>query len=88
MIFHCEQCGECCRHVNLSPLYHPLDRGDGICRYLEGNLCSIYETRPLLCRVEESYKAFFQEKLSEEDYIRLNQEACYKIKQDYLEGGY
>lgn len=84
MMFVCDRCGECCRHVNLSPLYHSLDRGDGVCKYLTGNLCSIYDSRPLLCRVDESYEAFFKECMSIEDYERLNYETCYKMKQNLL----
>ena len=76
MKFKCSQCGECCRHLDRSELYRDLDRGDGICRYLTGNLCSIYETRPLLCRVDESYEAFFSEIYTQDEYYRLNEEAC------------
>lgn len=41
----------------------PFDRlhdGDGVCRFLDGNLCSIYDERPPLCRVDESYYLFVQ----------------------------
>ena len=80
MKFKCSQCGECCRHLDRSELYRDLDRGDGICRYLTGNLCSIYETRPLLCRVDESYEAFFSEIYTRDKYYRLNEEACRILK--------
>lgn len=79
-MFLCDQCGVCCRNLRLSPLYAELDRGDGVCKYLSGNLCSIYEFRPLLCRVDESYEKFFKEVMSLEDYYRLNQEACEMLK--------
>ena len=49
-MFYCDRCGACCRNLRKSKLYAELDRGDGTCRYLAGNLCSIYENRPLLCR--------------------------------------
>ena len=80
MKFKCSQCGECCRHLDRSELYRDLDRGDGICRYLTGNLCSIYETRPLLCRVDESYEAFFSEIYTRDEYYRLNEDACRILK--------
>lgn len=80
MMYDCDQCGECCRHLNLSPLYQELDRGDGVCKYLQGNLCSIYEKRPLLCRVDDSFDLFFQGTMSRDEYYRLNHEACCKIK--------
>ena len=80
-MFPCDQCGECCRNLNLSPLYSDLDRGDGICRYLSGNRCSIYEERPLLCRIDECYDIFFQDKMTLEEYYSLNQKACDRLKQ-------
>ncbi len=79
-MFQCDKCGACCRNVNLSPLYAELDRGDGVCRYLTGSLCSIYGERPLLCRVDESYQNFFVGRMSKEEYYRLNYEACDKLK--------
>ena len=73
------------RHVqvrllrSLLPASEP-DRGDGTCKYLSGNLCSIYEKRPLLCRVDESYQKFFREVMSIDTYYRLNYEACQTLK--------
>ena len=79
-MFVCDKCGCCCRHLNLSKAYASLDRGDGVCRYLTGNLCSIYESRPLLCRMDESYRAIFQFVMSRQDYDRLNAEECQRLK--------
>ena len=76
MMFKCSQCGECCRHLDRSELYRELDRGDGVCRYLSGNLCSIYENRPLLCRIDESYDKYFSEIYTRDEYYRLNEQAC------------
>lgn len=80
MMFVCDKCGACCRHLDMSPLYNELNRGDGVCKFLRENLCSIYENRPLLCRVDESYDAFFLETMSKDEYNRLNYEACDKLK--------
>lgn len=80
MMFPCDQCGACCRNLHLSPLYAELDRGDGVCKYLSGNLCSIYESRPLLCRIDESYEKFFKEVMSLEEYYQLNHDACQLLK--------
>lgn len=81
-MFTCDKCGECCRHLNRSELYKDLDRGDGICIYLEGDLCSIYDERPLLCRIDESYKVFFSSLYTKEEYYRLNKKACDNMKKD------
>ena len=81
MMFQCDQCGECCRNLDQSPVYRDLHDGNGVCRYLYGNLCSIYENRPLLCRVDESYSVFFASVLSYEEYIQLNYKYCEELKQ-------
>ena len=79
-MFKCDKCGECCRNLHLSDLYKELDKGDGVCKYLEGNLCSIYNERPLLCRVDESYQKLFKEKVSYDEYLKLNEYYCEKFK--------
>ena len=68
MMFECRHCGCCCRNLDKSDIYAPLDRGDGICRFLSGNDCTIYEKRPLLCRVDESYDCYFHLYVSREKY--------------------
>ena len=79
-MFKCDCCGECCRNLNMSAIYSELDRGDGCCTYLIGNRCSIYESRPLLCRIDESYYVFFKETLTLETYYNFNYEVCNKLK--------
>ncbi len=80
MMFPCNQCGACCRHVNLSPLYEELDRGDGVCRYLKGNLCSIYEKRPLKCRIDECYDRFFKNQMTRREYYEKTLACCQILK--------
>lgn len=79
-MFQCNQCGLCCKNLTLSPVYAELDRGDGTCKYLKDNLCSIYNDRPLLCRIDESYEVFFRDSFSREEYYRINYEMCNKLK--------
>lgn len=80
-MFQCNRCGECCRNVNKSHLYTNLDRGDGVCKYLDGNICTIYNERPLLCRVDESFNRYFKHTMSKEDYYTLNYQACQMLKE-------
>ena len=79
-MFKCDCCGCCCRNLDKSELYAVLDRGDGICKYLRGNLCSIYENRPLLCRIDECYDLYFCKIMERDDYHRLNKIECQKLK--------
>lgn len=80
-MFKCDMCGQCCRNVDKSSIYTELDRGDGVCKYLNGNICSIYDDRPLVCRIDESYWTFFKEDFSLEEYYNLNYEMCKKLKE-------
>lgn len=79
-MFQCDRCGCCCRNLDKSELYSALDRGDGVCKHLSGNECSIYNERPLFCRVDECYGLFFSQYMSLEEYYRLNENECKKLK--------
>lgn len=79
-MFICDKCGLCCRNIGGSKIYADLDRGDGVCKYLIGNLCSIYDNRPLLCRIDESYEVLWKDVMELDDYYQLNYEACKHLK--------
>lgn len=80
-MFECDKCGECCRNLQMSDIYKDLDSGDGTCKYLKGNLCSIYENRPLKCRVDESYDCYFSEDMTREEFYEQNYKVCKELKQ-------
>lgn len=51
MTFPCTRCGACCRSLANVPALAELDRGDGVCVNLRGELgeehsCAVYEDRP------------------------------------------
>ncbi|EPS6103555.1 YkgJ family cysteine cluster protein [Providencia manganoxydans] len=79
--FPCNACGKCCRRVSASTETAFLDRGDGVCHhFVEGtHLCAIYTTRPLVCRVEEYYRAKLADVLSWDEFVRLNIAICEKL---------
>lgn len=81
-MFKCDKCGLCCRNQKGVSLYADLDRGDGVCKHLEGNLCSIYNDRPVLCRVDDCYDKFFKYILTKEQYYELNNKICNNLKQN------
>lgn len=64
-MFNCEKCGACCKIVG--------------CSYLtEDNLCSIYNDRPDICRVDKMYEKRKEVgmKVSKEDYYKLSKLFC------------
>ena len=81
-MFKCDKCGCCCSNLGASKIYSDLDRGDGICKFFDENtrLCSIYENRPLKCNIDKTYELLFKDKMTLEEYYRLNYESCKKLK--------
>ncbi len=74
--FLCKQCGACCRDISANEHLRFMADESGCCIFLKENLCSIYETRPLFCRVEEAYAAFYSDVLSHDQYIEYTENAC------------
>lgn len=80
MSFHCDKCGLCCHLLRYVPQLAAFDRGDGVCRFLKGNLCSIYDHRPDICNVERMYPAFAYV-MSRKEYDEAMAVACVRIKE-------
>lgn len=84
MIFPCDKCGLCCKHINEIPELQLFDSGNGRCiNLLENNLCAIYETRPDICNVTKMFEKQYCSIMSEDEYIKLNLEGCNHLKQKY-----
>ena len=78
MEFLCSKCGACCRSVKNLDLPHD----NGICIYLnqDDNTCSIYENRPLLCRVHKLGKYLNKDKDGDlKDWYIENTKACHLL---------
>ena len=72
--FICVRCGECCRHIDqVEELKHL--QINGVCKYLVGDLCSIYDSRPDLCRRDKVYE-MFRDTMSEDDFMELFVKYC------------
>lgn len=82
-IFECSQCGACCRYLDRIVAMEAYDRGDGVCRYLSNNKCTIYNQRPDICRGESLYHLCF-EGLKVEEYYRLLHHYCDVIRRGDL----
>jgi len=81
--FPCTSCGACCRRAHLVPDFPEPVKEDGSCTHLKkGNTCAIYETRPLICRVDDMYEQFFKEKVSKEDFYEANLATCRMLQKE------
>lgn len=81
-VFPCTSCGECCKNVHLSEHTAYLDRGDGICHHFDeaSKRCSIYEHRPLICRVEDYYHQFLTEAYTWDEFVKINLDICHTLQ--------
>lgn len=88
-MFPCERCGACCRQVGTVPFGKGLALPSGVCRHWDEHtkLCSIYKTRPLICRVDEAYERCLQDKMTRREYYRLNKEACQRLRMNLKDKG-
>ena len=84
MIFPCEKCGICCKHINLIPQLKQFDSGNGRCIHLmDNNLCAIYENRPDICNVDKMYELKYSKLMTEDEYLKLNVEGCKELKKSF-----
>jgi Fe-S-cluster containining protein len=78
-INNCESCGaQCCRNWNLQRFDPSIVDENGVCIYLnqETNLCTIYNNRPVFCRVYEYYWQVKSNEMSLEEYLRKSKVGC------------
>ena len=79
MEFKCSGCGACCKIVGLVPNLKNIlpHKKDGSCIHLVDNKCSIYDSRPDICRVD---KMMYNDKgLSRKEYYIESTKACHQI---------
>ena len=85
-MFQCRKCGKCCTLFRLFPEDSEwrlkLDSGDGTCRYFDrqSRLCSIYDTRPLICNNARFYDECLKDSMSREEFDSFLNEYCEKIR--------
>jgi uncharacterized protein len=52
---------------------------DGSCPMLDGNLCSIYKTRPDVCNIQTLWQKYLKGKMTQRQFYKLNKQACKKL---------
>ncbi|CZE48762.1 YkgJ family cysteine cluster protein [Campylobacter geochelonis] len=87
-MFSCDCCGICCRYIKGIEELKEFDNGDGICINLDKdkNLCQIYSSRPSICRIDEMYKVKYHRYFSKDEFYKINEESCKKLKEIYKKG--
>ena len=78
--FPCTSCGACCRRAYTVPGWpREFLQESGACVFLENNLCSIYESRPDICRIGFSLAS---SGLTEKEYILKTAQICNKLMEE------
>ena len=78
--FKCTRCGLCCQHISHVLPEFDTD-GTGVCCHYdpETKLCRIYESRPLICRVKETWQQGYTG-MGWNEWCELNYAACKKLQ--------
>lgn len=84
MTYPCTKCGLCCKNLKGITELDFLHNGNGVCKfYDEIKACTIYEERPLHCRIDEGfYKLFINSGLTLQEYYKKNAEICNQLQQE------
>jgi Fe-S-cluster containining protein len=81
-MFECSRCGACCSNLKeFHGIYDDLDNGNGCCKYFDSTtkLCTIYDTRPQKCNIDESFRRF-SSFVSYSIYIESTKIGCQYLK--------
>lgn len=82
MTFPCTKCGLCCMNLHKSDALSSFHAGDGICKYFDKKIgCTIYSSRPQVCKIDDGYK-YFTPQLSLEEYYQKNAQVCNQLQQE------
>lgn len=74
-VIKCIKCGLCCRSAGLIDGFPEPTINNACIHLTESNECSIYDTRPDVCRSEKVYAADFSH-LTKSHFIHMNRMAC------------
>lgn len=77
-MFPCTCCGLCCQRIGGVEALRNYDLGNGVCKYFSQseNNCTIYNNRPLECRVDEMYEKVYSTQYSRIEFYRMNAQIC------------
>lgn len=80
MKFPCTQCGACCSSIEGIDFLAQYNQ-NGQCIKLVDHQCSIYEERPLLCRIDEAYDEIFSKHMTRQAFYEQNAKACNQLQE-------
>ncbi|WP_414714941.1 YkgJ family cysteine cluster protein [Sporomusa sp.] len=86
LYFKCEKCGACCQIITGITDLEEYDLGNGRCRMLgTDNLCTIYGSRPGVCKQDYVYKHFFPY-IDSELFVKQMKRICLRLREERIKG--
>ena len=84
-MFPCTKCGVCCQSISNIPELKNNDLGNGVCRYFDNltNECTIYDTRPTVCRIDTMYEVKYNKYFTKQAFYLMNAEACNLLQMQF-----
>ncbi|PHQ83878.1 MAG: zinc/iron-chelating domain-containing protein [Thalassobium sp.] len=83
MSFPCTRCGLCCKNISSVQSLKNFDDGSGRCIHLHDVIgCTIYNERPIACRIDEGYTQYAPSEMSREEYVIKNIEICNFLQEE------
>lgn len=75
----------CCRQIDRSEEMKDFISDDGhTCMFLTpDNKCEIYDTRPECCNIELFWENNLKDKVSKEEFYKVNREYCKILREQY-----
>lgn len=82
LVFPYTLCGLCCKNIGNNLVLSKLDRSDGKCHHFDNIslLCTSYEERPLICRIEEYHEKYLSHLYDWDSFVKMNLEVCEELK--------
>lgn len=73
----------CCQNISHIPELKDFNLGNGICKYFDFQTkgCKIYEQRPLICKVDESFEKIYFKQFSQKEFYQLNAQVCNNMQE-------
>jgi len=84
-MFPCTSCGLCCQNISNIKELERYDLGNGVCKYSDtiSNLCTIYENRPDICRVDKMFDLVYSKEFTQEEFYIGNAKVCNDLQEQY-----
>jgi len=84
-MFPCTGCGLCCQNISDIKELETFDLGNGVCKYFNilDNVCTIYEERPDICRVDKMFELKYQQFFTKKVFYQENARVCNLLQEKY-----